>query len=42
MSAFGKLLSNPTDWKNQQYITMNGVRDGGDAARRFARLKARG
>jgi len=22
MFAFGKLLSNPTDWKNQQYITM--------------------
>lgn len=29
-------------YNNQQYITMNGVRDGSDAARRFARLRARG
>lgn len=36
--AFGKLLSNPTDWKNQQYITMpydDGVATLGSAERLF-------
>lgn len=36
--AFGKLLSNPTDWKNQQYITMpfnDGVETLGQAENLF-------
>lgn len=36
--AFGKLLSNPTDWKNQQYISMpfgDGVEELGDAETEF-------
>jgi len=38
MYAFGKLLSNPSDWKNQQYVTMpfdDGVDELGEAENLF-------